>query len=53
VRSEFSNVVFFTSKLVFEREPWYMRLLHNQVAYEMQRRLQLEGMQMVILPMKV
>ncbi|HKY01151.1 MAG TPA: APC family permease [Burkholderiales bacterium] len=53
VREEFSNVVFFTSKLVFEREPWYIRLLHNQVAYEMQRRLQLEGMQMVILPMKV
>jgi amino acid transporter len=53
VRSEFGNVVFFTSKLVFEREPWYIRLLHNQVAYEMQRRLQLEGMQMVILPMKV
>lgn len=53
VREEFSNVVFFTSKLVFEREPWYIRILHNQVAYEMQRRLQLEGMQMVILPMKV
>lgn len=53
VRAEFPNVVFFTSKLVFAREPWYIRLLHNQVAYEMQRRLQLEGMQMVILPMKV
>jgi amino acid transporter len=53
VREEFPNVVFFTSKLVFEREPWYIRILHNQVAYEMQRRLQLEGMQMVILPMKV
>ncbi|HEY9396747.1 MAG TPA: APC family permease [Burkholderiales bacterium] len=53
VRAEFPNAVFFTSKLVFDREPWYIRLLHNQVAYEMQRRLQLEGMQMVILPMKV
>ena len=53
VRDEFSNVVFFTSKLVFDKEPWYIRLLHNHVAYEMQRRLQLEGMQMVILPMKV
>lgn len=52
-RAEFPNVVFFTSKLVFEKDHWYIRLLHNQVAYEMQRRLQLEGMQMVILPMKV
>jgi hypothetical protein len=43
--------VFFASKLVFERETWITRLLHNQLVYAMQRRLQLEGMQMVILPM--
>jgi hypothetical protein len=53
VRTEFPHVVFFASKLVFERETWVTRALHNQIVYAMQRRLQLEGMPMVILPMRV
>jgi len=52
VRAEFPRVVFFASKLVFEDETWATRLLHNQSVYAIQRRLQLEGMQMVILPMQ-
>ena len=50
--AEFPNVVFFASKLVFENETWITRLLHNQIVYAIQRRLQLEGMAMVILPMR-
>jgi amino acid transporter len=50
--AEYPNVVFFASKLVFEKETWITRLLHNQIVYAIQRRLQLEGMQMVILPMR-
>jgi hypothetical protein len=50
--AEFPHVVFFASKLVFENETWITRLLHNQIVYAIQRRLQLEGMQMVILPMQ-
>jgi len=53
VRAEFPNVVFFTSKLVFERDNVLTRILHSHTALAMQRRLQLEGMQLVILPMKV
>jgi hypothetical protein len=53
LRDEFPNCVFFTSKLVFERENWFIRQLHNQTALAMQRRLHLQGIQMVILPMKV
>ena len=52
VREEFPHVVFFASKLIFEHETWITRLLHNEIVYAMQRRLQLEGMHMVILPMK-
>jgi hypothetical protein len=52
-RAEFPNVVFFTSKLVFKNDNAFVRLLHNQTALAMQRRLQLEGMQLVILPMQV
>ena len=51
--AEFPHVVFFASKLVFDNETWITRLLHNQIVYAMQRRLQLEGMPMVILPMRV
>lgn len=52
-RAEFPNIVFFASRLVFEHETWLTRLLHNQIVNAMQRRLQAEGMQMVILPMQV
>jgi len=45
--------VFFTSKLVFERENWFIRQLRNQTALAMHSRLHLQGVQMVILPMKV
>lgn len=53
VQQEFPNTVFFTSKLIFQHENWWTRLLHNQAAVAIQRKLHLEGMQMVILPMKV
>ena len=53
IRSEFPNAIFFTSKLIFENENWVTRILHNQAALALQRRLHLGGMQMVILGMKV
>ena len=53
IQREFPNCVFFTSKLVFRNENWVTRLLHNQTALALQRRLHLNGMQMVILPMQL
>ena len=53
VHTDFPNCIFFASKLVFEHENWLMRLLHNEAALALQRRLHLHGMQMVILPMKI
>jgi hypothetical protein len=53
VQEEFPNCIFFASKLVFDRENWLTRLLHNEAALAIQRRLHLHGMQMVILPMKI
>lgn len=53
ISKEFPNAIFFTSKLVFEQDNWFTRLLHNQAALAIQRRLHFEGLQMVILPMKV
>ena len=53
VRTEFPAAIFFTSKLITESENFMTRVLHNQAALALQRRLHLEGMQMVILPMKI
>jgi len=53
IQLEFPNCLFFTSKLVFQNENWVTRLLHNQTALALQRRLHLNGMQMVILPMQL
>ena len=53
VQAEFPNCIFFASKLVFEQDNWLLRLLHNEAALAIQRRLHLQGQQMVILPMKV
>ena len=53
VREEFPGAIFFTSKLITEDENFMTRVLHNQAALALQRRLHLEGIQMVILPMKI
>ncbi|HWQ94982.1 MAG TPA: APC family permease [Gammaproteobacteria bacterium] len=53
VGKEFPNSMFFASKLVFVHDNWLTRLLHNQTALALQRRLHLRGMQMFIIPMKL
>lgn len=49
----YSRAVFFAGKLIFEREHWYQRVLHNETAYAIQRRLQWDGVPMVVLPVRV
>ena len=53
VRADFPNCVFFSSKLIFQRDTWFTRLLHNQTAIAVQRHLHFHGMQMMVLPMRV
>lgn len=53
ISHEYPNSIYFTSKLIFSSDNWFTRLLHNQAALAVQRRLHLEGLQMVILPMNV
>jgi amino acid transporter len=53
VQADFSNAIFFTSKLIFDHDNWFTQLLHNQAAMALQRRFHLRGMQMIILPMKL
>lgn len=51
--AQFPNSVCFASKLIFARDNLFTRWLHNQTALTLQARLHLQGVQTVILPMKV
>ncbi|HET7754461.1 MAG TPA: APC family permease [Anaeromyxobacteraceae bacterium] len=53
VAREFPRTVFFAGKLVFQRERWFQRLLHNETAYQLQRRLQFAGLNAMVLPVRV
>jgi len=53
VVQRFPNSVVFAGQLVFQQDTWLHRLLHNQTAYSLQRRLQWMGIPMVILPTRV
>jgi hypothetical protein len=48
--AEFPSVTFFAGKIIFEQERWYQRLLHNETATALQKRLYGVGATMVILP---
>ncbi len=53
VAKEFPQTTFFAGKILFQREHWYHRLLHNETAYTVQKRLQWAGRTMVILPARL
>lgn len=53
VAKEFPHVTFFAGNVIFGREHWYQRFLHNETAFAVQKRLQWAGMTMVILPARV
>jgi hypothetical protein len=53
VHRDFPKSVVFAGQLVFQKETWYGSILHNQTAYSLQRRLQWDGIPMVILPTRV
>jgi hypothetical protein len=53
IAREFPRAVFFAGKLIFRRERWYQRLLHNETAYQLQRRLQFAGLDAMVLPVRV
>lgn len=53
IMQEFPNSIFFASKLIFSKDNWITRFLHNETAITLQRRLHLLGAQLVILPMKI
>jgi amino acid transporter len=53
VARDFPRAVFFAGKLIFERETFFTSMLHNQTPYTLQRKLQFDGLQTFILPIRV
>jgi hypothetical protein len=53
ISKEYARAAFFAGQLVFEQPGMVTRLLHEQTAPEIQRRLQFEGLTLVILPIRV
>ncbi len=50
---EFPRSTVFTGQITFRLEKFYHRLLHNETAFAIQRRLQWEGLTTVIMPIRV
>jgi amino acid transporter len=53
VHLRFPRSMFFAGKLVFREPTWWHRLLHNETAHSVQRRLEFDGLPMVILPVRM
>ncbi|MFN0016657.1 MAG: APC family permease [Pirellulaceae bacterium] len=53
VHKEFPKSIVISGQLVFRRETWIGLLLHNQTAFSLERRLQWDGIPMMILPTRV
>jgi hypothetical protein len=53
IAKEFPKATFFTGKVVFRNETIFHKILHNETALAIQRRLQWNGIPTVILPVRV
>lgn len=53
IRKEHPRSIFYLGQLIFENDRFYYRLLHNETAFAIQRRLQFAGLQAVVLPIRV
>lgn len=53
VAKDYPRCVFFAGKLIFYNERWYHRLLHNNTAHAVQKRLHWAGRAMVIMPARM
>jgi amino acid transporter len=52
IAKEFPNSTFFTGQIVFRHENPFQRILHNETAFAIQRRLQYSGITTVIMPVR-
>jgi amino acid transporter len=53
ITKEFKQSTVFSGQITFTLEKFYHKLLHNQSAYAIQRKLQMAGINIVIMPIKI
>jgi len=53
IRREYPRSIFFLGSLVFEKDSLIYKILHNETAFAIQRRLQFSGLEAVVLPIRV
>jgi hypothetical protein len=53
VALRFPRAVFFAGTLIFQKERWYQRILHNDTAAAVERRLQFAGLPMIVMPVRM
>lgn len=53
ISRKYHRSVFFAGKLIFRHESWWQRILHNETAHAVQRRLEFDGLTMVVLPIRM
>ena len=53
IAAEFPRSIFYLGQLVFENDRFFHKILHNETAFAIQRRLQFAGRQAIVLPIRV
>ena len=53
ILKRFPNAIFFGGQLVFRKETFYTRVLHNYAVFALQRRFYQQGLPLLILPIRV
>ena len=53
IAAEYPRSTVFTGQITFRLEKFYHRMLHNETAFAIQRRLQWDGVTTVILPIRM
>jgi amino acid transporter len=51
--TQYPRIMFFAGKLLWQRESWWQRLLHNETAFQVERRLQWKGLPMTVIPLRI
>jgi amino acid transporter len=51
--TQYPRAIFFLGRLIFREDRWYHGLLHNDTPHAIQRRLQFQGIQVIVLPIRV
>ncbi len=53
VHEDYPNSVFFAARLLFWKDTFWTRILHNETPMTLQRRLMFHGLQFVVLPVRL